>query len=90
MVLQIPAPAIRLVLDNSCAVAFGTVPDCPCPWEHWHLNGCCLDVHFEEDKSLHLHLDAGDWEQEARIEDVKDMDEARELAIEWAMGFLHE
>ena len=88
--MALPAPTLRLVLANDCAAYFGTVPDCLCPYEHWHINGVCLDVHVEEDGSLHMHLDAGDWEQDARIEDVKDMDEARELAIEWAMGFLHD
>lgn len=67
-------------------------PDCDCPFEHWHVGEAptCLDIHFEEDGSVHARIDAGDWEAEVFFKDVHAMEQARVLAFEWAASKLGE
>jgi len=83
---------MRRVLAMECPPFFGTMPDCDCPWEHWHIGnaGCCLDVHFEEDRSVHVILQAGDLEHETTLHGVPDLGRARELAFAWAAPLIGE
>lgn len=73
-------------LAMECPVEFGTVPDCDCPYEHWHIGhaGCCLDIHLEEDGSVHVILETGDWDRETSFLGLSSLDEARERAFVWA------
>lgn len=67
-----------------------TIPDCACPFEHWHVGptNICLDIHFEEDGSVHFLMDAGDWDNEHTAHGLQNMDEAREAAFAWAEKLL--
>lgn len=69
-----------------------TIPDCDCPFEHWHIgtNNACLDVHFEEDGSVHCILDVGDWDAETTMTGKADMDAARTAAFAWAAPLIGE
>lgn len=72
-------------LCNECAEDFGTLPDCRCPFEHWHWGGWCIDVHFEDDGSVHArveHPDCGEWD--THYVGIDDMDGARSFAAAWA------
>jgi hypothetical protein len=70
--------------DDQCNVEFGTVPDCDCPHEHWHVNGVCLDVHIEEDGTGHIILTLEDDPIELQISGVANIDEARAIGWAWA------
>lgn len=69
------------VRDDQCNVEFGTVPDCDCPHEHWHVGGICLDVHIEEDRTGHAILGNDDWQLE--VSGVENLDEMRAIAFAW-------
>lgn len=68
---------------DECNVEFGTVPDCDCPHEHWHVNGDCLDVHVEEDGSGHAIIGNDDCQLEVR--GISGLDEMRAIAFTWAL-----
>lgn len=74
--------AVQAVRDDQCNVEFGTVPDCDCPHEHWHIGGVCLDVHIEEDGSGHSILGNDDWQ--LGVKGVESIDEMRAIAFAWA------
>lgn len=81
----------RATLASECCAENGTVPDCPCPHEHWHLAaaaGSCLDVHLEEDGSAHITFDWGDDSRELIATGVDGLAEARSLAFGWLSGFV--
>lgn len=69
-----------------CPTSMRTLPDCDCPFEHWHVGhgGVCLDVHLEEDGTTHAILDAGDWQEEVTGRGHSSIEEAREWALQWA------
>ncbi len=76
----------RPILTPECCAENGTVPDCACPHEHWHIGaaaGSCLDVHLEEDGSAHITFDWGDCEREILVTGIAGMDEARAIAFGW-------
>jgi hypothetical protein len=74
----------RFERDDQCNIEFGTVPDCNCPHEHWHVNGVCLDVHIEEDRSGHIILTVEDDPIELSVGGLKDFAELRGIAFAWA------
>lgn len=73
-------------LDMDCPVENSTLPDCDCPYEHWHvgIGGCCLDIHVEENGDLHVTLNAGDWDADTTFRGVTTIEQARPLAFAWA------
>lgn len=73
-------------LSMDCPVEFGTIPDCDCPYEHWHvgISNTCLDIHFEDDGSVHVTLDASDWEAETIFHGATCLADIREYAFSWA------
>lgn len=73
---------VQAVRDDQCNVEFGTVPDCDCPHEHWHIGGVCLDVHIEDDGSGHSILGNDDWQLE--VKGVESIDEMRAIAFAWS------
>lgn len=79
-------------MDMQCPVEFDTLPDCTCPHEHWHIGhaGCCLDIHFEEDGSVHVTLDAYDWQDEIVLHGVSTLAEASAIALAWGAGKIGE
>lgn len=83
---------MRTVLDLKCPVDYGTVPDCACPYEHWHIGiaGCCLDIHVEEEGYTHIILNTGDDEFEHTLPDVACLEAARPLAMAWASQIICE
>lgn len=78
---------MKAELAMSCPEEFGFLPDCDCPYEHWHLPeyGACLDVHFEPDNSVHV-LILGDetFEAQTTFQGIPDMIQARAKAFAWA------
>lgn len=79
--------AMKAELDMQCPQEFGTMPECDCPFEHWHINGVCLDIHFEDDGSCHVLIDSGEADDEMTLEGMASLDEARPLAFAWAERF---
>ena len=69
-------------LTMDCFVGVEFRPECGCPQEHWHVHGCCFDIHFEEDGTAHAVALGEDWETETDIE-AASMDEARAKAFDW-------
>ncbi len=77
-------------LDMKCPADFGTLPDCDCPFQHWHIGGAltCLDVHFEEDASVHLRLYTGDYEAETILMGMSSLEQALPFAFRWAASLI--
>lgn len=82
---------MRATLAMSCPVEFGTMPDCDCPFEHWHIGraGTCLDVHLEEDGTAHFFLDTGDSDAEIEMPAMT-LEQARTEAFRWAAPLIGE
>jgi hypothetical protein len=81
---------MKAVLDMECPVEFGTVPDCDCAYEHWHIGvGHCLDIHFEPDGSIHVLLGGGDFENETVLHGPS-LDAVRDEAFAWAAPLIGE
>lgn len=77
---------LKPVLAMDCPIEFRTMPDCACPYEHWHLMslaGSCLDVHLEEDGSAHFRFDGDGIEVELTVDGCTDLGEARQRAFAW-------
>jgi hypothetical protein len=86
---MIKAEVMKITLEMQCAMDFGLVPECGCPHEHWHIDNCCLDIHFEPDGQCHVLLYAEeDEEAETHFEGVTSIDQARPLAMAWALDAL--
>lgn len=83
---------VQTDLDMQCPVEFKTVPDCDCPFEHWHVGraGCCLDVHVEEEGYTHAILSTGDDEFEKVFHGADTLDKGRPLAMSWAATMIGE
>jgi hypothetical protein len=58
-------------------------PECDCPLIHLHVDGVCLEVHYEPDGSVHVLSDAGDWQDETTLLGCRDLADARDLALAW-------
>lgn len=84
---------MQAVLDMQCAADFGLLPECACPYQHWHIgqSGCCLDIHFEADGSCHAILFTGDGdEDETLFHGLSSIEQARPLAMAWAAPIIGE
>jgi hypothetical protein len=57
-------------------------PECDCPMRHMHVDGVCLEVHYEPDGSVHVLADAGDWQDETSLA-APDLDDACQQALAW-------
>ena len=62
-------------------VRTGVSEECGCPEEEFIYKNICVMIHYEEDGSGHIILDAGDWEQEHFIQ-ISSFDELRQKAID--------
>lgn len=84
------AAVIKMLQTELCFPE--TAPDCDCPFEHWHIGqiNACLDVHFEDDGSVHCILDVGDWDTEVTFDGIADMQTARIAAFAWAAPLIGE
>jgi hypothetical protein len=58
-------------------------PECDCPVRHLHVDGVCLEVHYEPDGSVHALCDAGDWQDETTLVGVADLDDASARTLLW-------
>lgn len=79
----------RATLAPECCIENGTMPDCSCPHEHWHIGaaaGSCLDMHLEEDGSVHITLAWGDDDRELEAKGAVGVHEARAIAFGWLYG----
>lgn len=57
--------------------------DCGCPVEEWTVCGVSMIIHFEDDGSLEVFADTGEWETTFPLK-ATDMQAAREEAFAWA------
>ncbi len=71
-----------IVTDETGKCDWFDKPECACPYVHLHVDGCCLEAHYEPDGSVHVLADAGDWNDETTIQ-ATDLDDARRQALEW-------
>lgn len=80
----------RATLDMQCPVEFGTMPDCKCPHEHWHIGpaGACVDIHVEDEGYTHVMLDMGDLGHEVHLHGVSTLEAAKPIAFLWASTVL--
>jgi hypothetical protein len=74
---------MALVEDQTGICDWFDPPECDCPMAHLHVDGVCLEVHYEPDGSVHALSDAGDWQDETTLHDCRDLDEAKERALAW-------
>jgi hypothetical protein len=56
--------------------------ECGCPEEFWIMDNIEVIIHFEEDGSGHIFLDAGDWDHDFVVE-ANTMEGLRRAAIDW-------
>lgn len=43
---------------------FGPTQDCGCPMEQWLYQGITIDMHFEANGCVDVHVDGGDWDRD--------------------------
>lgn len=59
--------------------------DCGCPVEDWIVRGVSLSIHFEEDGSMEVFADTGDWDANVPLS-ATTMQGARDEAFAWVMA----
>lgn len=80
----IPQMGGRIIeLDMKCPEDMKTMPECNCPFEHWHVDRLCFDIHFEENGEVHLLVMGEDWESDTMLQNIPDLEAARPLAFTW-------
>jgi hypothetical protein len=57
-------------------------PECDCPHAHLHVDGICVDVHYEPDGSVHVAVDSGDWDDETTLT-ATSLEDAKQQALAW-------
>jgi hypothetical protein len=78
----------EMALNEVCAADYAPNPPCDCPRVHYHVNRCCLEVHYEPDGTVHAILDDGANTEETSFSDRPDWWAARQAALLWAQPFV--
>ena len=64
----------------------GPSEECGCPEEDWVVLSLTAQIHFEEDESGHVLIDAGDWDHEFTVPAPTTMDALRQAMFTYITG----